>query len=297
MKRVLLGALSLMLACAALLLYLHGIKAISPAKDITSTRLRLSVDADKVLEGFNQVCTELHLPAMTPTVPPIRMDVDNDEFGTGRGPTIKLSDGASYEFTFLQADDSLTWYSDNQLFNSLYESYAPYYDKPDEPKWTKEQAIQVGNSFLKVLTPQIKMKLGEAKARFDQQYSNSKYHVGRWMIQWPRVDSKGNFFSDDDVIMEIPEGHSPVLVQIKQSTSYSEEKGEPMKMEQALEKVRSKIASDKFWDKAKSVFPWHYSEGWTDAKPIGAYLQIVCPEHQKKSPARLAWVFWFHKHP
>lgn len=285
-----------MLMGIALFLYLHSTKVVRLANGLPNLSHKLPVDASKVLEGFNQVCRELRLSTMAPVELPMNVEFDENKYDIEPGPTIKLNNDA-YEFTFLQADGSLMQYIDIRLFDALYESYAPYYDKPDKPKWTQDQAIQVGNSFLKSLSQQIKIKLGNAGARFDQERQNSKYHVGQWMIWWPRVDSKGNVFSEDGVTMEIAEGHGPVSLQIKQTTLYSEEKGSPMKMQEALDKIHSKIASNRFWDKIKSVNPWHQSGGWTDTKPTGSYLQIVCPGHQKNLPARLAWVFWFQQHP
>ena len=227
---------------------------------------------------------------------PAKIEAHPNEYGIDPGPTFIVSDGISRKWTFLQSNGFLTKYTNHRLFDLLFESYSPAFDRPDTPKWTKEHAIQVGSAFVKALASQIKVKLGEGNAKFDQQQSNGRYHVGHWMIWWPRVDSEGHPFSNDGIIMEIPEGYGPMFVQIKQETVFYEERGESIQMKEALKRARSKIANDQSWDRLKSIFLGPTSTGWTDPNPTNAYLQIVTPRTRKNASGRLAWVFWFKQH-
>ena len=252
MKLALLSTLSLVLVVAVLVAYLDRSRDASHVDDVPDIERKLSVEADKILRGFDLVCGDFHLSATAPVVLPIKFDLDGNRYGIGLGQTVKLTDSASYQFTFVQRDGLLAGYSDYRLLHGL---YTPSYDKPEEPKWTKDQAILVGKSFLKVIADQIKINLGDPRARFDQNYENSKYHEGQWTVWWPRVDGEGHFFMEDGVTMLIAEGHSPLSVGIKQTTLYVEEKGDPMTMEEALQRARSKIKLDKFWSEVKSWLP------------------------------------------
>lgn len=275
-----------MLAAAALFFW----------QDTAERSQRALREADQITAEVAKVCADLRLDPMDAPGHPAKIEADPNEYGVDPGPTFIVNESTSYKLTFLQANGFLTKYANNQLFNRLYESHSPAFEKPSAPKWTKDQAIQVGNAFVNALAPQIKIQLGEGSARFDQRQSNGTYQVGYWMIDWPRIDSKGHPFSDDGIIMEIPEGYGPLFVHIKQETLFNEERSESMQMSEALKRARSKITNDQSWDKLKSIFPGHISDGWTDPNPTNAYLEIVTPRIRKNAVARLAWVFWFKQH-
>ena len=140
--------------------------------------------------------------------------------------------------------------------------------------------------------------MGEPMASYDHTaFNQEKARRGQWTISWPRLDSRGHPFYGDHVTIQIQEGFGPLGGGFFLTTPFVEEKGEPMKISEAITKAEIGIKTKQIDRGFES-----YDDGDTLIRnkfEKGDLIVVLPPKNIKAfggpstGNARLAWVIWF----
>jgi len=310
MRRLFVVGLVLLLGGAAYYLWLSiaterlqsiAARSESPDIDLHSNRVRTVVErADHILFEIQQTCAESHLRFVGSTRFVPTWAQFSPDFLSHIGQTLTSVEAVSddHHFTFSYENGRLRDYQ-NRALDNLPEANL-LFDPPDQPKWTREQAIQVAAKFLSIFADPKDARFGLPIANYDhtgavlsKTKSGLKTYLGSWYVLWPRVDSHGHLFSGDGVKIVFHEGFGPSGAGINLSTSYQEENGDPIPLSNAIADAHDALSRKRHW----------YSFFWKthDDSPVrSSCLQIVLPFKDPDNifgptadVARLAWIIWF----
>jgi hypothetical protein len=260
----------------------------------------LCAKASQMLVKMKQVCEDQHLQFVGPTeFVPTEGRIYEFGWEDDVGPRIELN-SADSQFQFWQKTNQIALFSNRTLGPLLYGKDAPHFDKPDTPKLSEKQAMQIATAFLSVLDVPSGIKLGNPHAEFSPQMDLPNYLLGQWDIRWPRFDNKNHIISSDaGVSMTISEGYGPEVLAAGLNVPYTEQSGEPMSQSDAIAKARSVIASCR-GGLTFTLIPTDRSI--IDDKLLSSELAIVSASPNRSwfhwwgksvHVERLAWVFWF----
>jgi hypothetical protein len=240
----------------------------------------LCAKAGQMLVKMKQVCEDQHLQFVGPTefVP---TEGRIYEFGWEEdvGPRIELN-SADSSFQFWQKTNQIAFFYNKKLEPLLDGKDAPHFDKPDVPKQSIQQTIQIAAAFLSILDVPSDIKLGNPHAQFHPQMDLPKYLLGEWSIRWLRLDGKEHPFSCDvGVSITISEGYGPSALGAGLNVPYQEQQGVPISVAAAIDIAK----------KSRPAFGTP-SNDITDYTLKNSELMIVKPDTGQ--PCRLAWVIW-----
>jgi hypothetical protein len=303
-----LGASRTLFIAVALLLP-RGLLA-GPSIDLDTNQVAfLNYKADHILAEMQKTSDDLHLRFVGPThFVPTWGTINSDDGGIMiTGSTIRL-DSAGHSFRFRNSDCRFDGYQ-NSLYDVLPENQI-LNETPDKPKWSEEQAIEVGTAFKNIFVEPTDALLGQPHAEYTHtSFAISKSNTlrsrkGMWMIVWPRVDSQGHFFYGDHVTIQIQEGYAPLGVGVYLTTPYKDEKTELVSEADALTKAMRLIfllqLGEKIFYHCVSVDD--YERNIVGDEVLSKELMVVLPKRSflghirsvsESTTARLAWVIWF----
>ncbi len=215
----------------------------SPDIDLHSNRVQKAAErADHLLAEIEQTCAENHLRFVGSTHFVPTWAQFNPDFMSHPGQILtSVAIGSNdQEFKLREDNGRLSTY-ENRVFEKLPETQA-LFDPPDQPTWSKEQAIAVAAKFLPLFADPKDTRFGAPTADYDhtgavlskETKSGTKTYLGSWYVQWTRVDSRGHPFRGDGVRIVFHEGFGPSGVGINLSTPYQEYPSEPIAPSKAV---------------------------------------------------------------
>lgn len=140
------------------------------------------------------------------------------------------SSGAQFKF-WLPFYQLTSWNNDQLELAQIKESHDSANDSPPKPLWQKDQASQIGLTFIKTLLDGREVKMTPAEATFISHPTRDS--SGEWLITWNRAENHGYPFQSAQFKVKIPEGYCPIEVQIPEITPYEEKTSMPISLEQA----------------------------------------------------------------
>jgi hypothetical protein len=190
--------------------------------------------------------------------------------------------------------EPIAFYNDNIKYDQ-----GPGYDQPPKPKWTEEQAIAIGEEYIKAILGQFPQnEVGPPTVEFEKRRnvikhtSVWKYFVGRWHIRWPRFDAKGYPFNEDSITIYISEDQGLATAFINFFSNYQEPLGPLISKDDALKiaNLTAQALVDKWLGGGLQLgAPTKIEEGIVNSNHI-LQAQTVADLAHKDTTARLAWV-------
>jgi len=211
--------------------------------------------ANEILTAIQGTCAELHLKYVGPTqLSPALVRFSSYSYRREGGVrTVVRFTTDDVEIEILANNRSLVRYF-NKAVESCIEN-GPYFEPPDQPKLSKQEAIAVVTRFLNLTPPNGDVRLESPSAKFDHDgymptKTGEKTTQGWWQVQWNRFDEEGHPFAGDYAFAWFAEGYGPWAYSSHLDTPYHKDFA-PIISQDDAERVAHGALAGAWWD-------WHH---------------------------------------
>jgi hypothetical protein len=127
----------------------------------------------------------------------------------------------------------------------------PYFEPPDQPKLSEQDALELATDFLNVCPRDPDVRLAPPTAGFGHTgemptKTGMKTQQGKWGVRWQRTDEEGHLFLSDLVTVVSAEGFGPSFLIIRLDTPYHKDTS-PIILQESAEKAARRSLAEVRW--------------------------------------------------
>ena len=208
----------------------------SPADLRSNVQVKLLIaKAEDILAALKKTGETQHLDFARPdSFQPDSGEISGTSYSA---PEVELK-SADYSFHFREHDNFFASFINDGAFRLITGKEIVPTATPDKPKWSEEQAVQIGMAFLKCLVDTSHYAFTPGRATYDSHTDMRDrqlvYYAGSWMVTWARVDPQGVPYASNGARMHISEKWGVTDAVLWLDGIYVEQKGERMSAEIAI---------------------------------------------------------------